>query len=266
MQADAASAAIDLRAISKAYGERTVVGPIELSVAGGEFVAVLGASGCGKTTTLKMINGLIRPDKGEVVLTGLGHLTSWTARRRYIGYVFQEVGLFPHLSIADNVAVAPKLAGWSRRRVGDRVAELLDLLGLPATIGRRLPSELSGGQRQRVGIARALAAEPRIMLMDEPFGALDPLTRNRVATDYRALHSRLGLTTIMVTHDVLEALLIADRIVVMDSGEVVADSSPGALLHGHSDPRVRSLLETPRRQAERLAMLASGSSPEVRPG
>ena len=252
-----AAAAIELIGVAKAFDRRTVVGPLDLSIARGEFVAVLGTSGCGKTTTLKMINGLIHPDSGIVSLAAMDGLRTWTARRRHIGYVFQEVGLFPHLSIAQNIAAGPTLAGWDRRRIAERVAELLDLLGLPANVSHRLPTELSGGQRQRVGLARALAVEPRIMLMDEPFGALDPLTRDRIASDFRALHDRLGLTSIMITHDVLEALLVADRILVMDMGEVIADSTPATLLRGHRDPRVGSLIQMPQRQAERLNRLAA---------
>jgi osmoprotectant transport system ATP-binding protein len=252
---------IELREVSKLFGGRRAVGPLSLAVARGEFVALLGGSGCGKTTTLKMINGLVAPDAGEILVEGEptaaqpAHLL-----RRRIGYVFQEIGLFPHMTVGENIAVGPKLAGWERSRTAKRTAELLDLVALPADIGARLPSALSGGQRQRVGVARALAAGPSIMLMDEPFGALDPITRDALGRDYRALHEGLGLTTVMVTHDVMEALLLADRIVVMDAGRVLADGSPGALLAGHPDPKVQALMETPRRQAERVDALAQGGT------
>src|SRR5271165_3672934 len=211
---------------AKTYAGRRVVGPLSLSIARGEFVAFLGESGSGKTTTLKMINGLATPDGGTVSVDGrpVGADPLPTLRRR-IGYVFQEIGLFPHLTVAENIAVGPRLAGWAAPRIAARTAELLSLIALPPDIAGRLPAALSGGQRQRVGLARALAAGPAVMLMDEPFGALDPVTRDALGRDYRALHERLGLTTVMVTHDVMEALLLADRIVVMAAGRVLADAT-----------------------------------------
>jgi osmoprotectant transport system ATP-binding protein len=172
--------------------------------------------------------------------------------------VFQEIGLFPHMTVAENIGVCPRLAGWPKPDIAARVAELLKLVALPADVGGRLPAALSGGQRQRVGVARALAARPAIMLMDEPFGALDPVTRDALGRDYRALHEQLSLTTVMVTHDVWEALLLADRIVVLDHGRMLADATPAALIAGHDDPRVQALMETPRRQVERVRALAGG--------
>jgi len=249
---------IRLDNVSKTYGATTAVGPFSLSIGQGEFVALLGGSGCGKTTTLKMINGLSPPSAGVVAIEGMAGLAPHLRRRR-IGYVFQEVGLFPHMTIAENIAVGPRLAGWDKARTASRGAELLDLVSLPAEVGARLPAALSGGQRQRVGVARALAAEPKIMLMDEPFGALDPVTREALGRDYHALHERLGLTTVMVTHDVMEALLLADRIVIMDAGHIVADATPAVLLADYPDPAVRALMETPRRQASRVEALANGT-------
>ena len=249
---------IELRDVSKAYGAQRAVGPLSLGVAKGEFVALLGGSGCGKTTTLKMINGLVAPDAGEVLIEGsaAGAGPPWLLRRR-IGYVFQEIGLFPHMTVAENIAVGPRLAGWDAARIAARTDELLDLVSLPRDVAARLPAALSGGQRQRVGVARALAAGPAIMLMDEPFGALDPVTRDDLGREYRALHERLGLTTVMVTHDVMEALTLADRIVVMDAGRVVADAAPAALMSGAQPPVVQALMDTPRRQAERIARLTA---------
>ena len=252
-----AEASIELRGARKRFPGGATVGPIDLTVLGGEFIALLGASGCGKTTTLKMINGLVGADAGEVRLAGMPEREPWSLRRRRIGYVFQEIGLFPHLSVAENIGVGPRLQRWGRRRTTGRVGELLELLGLPVSAGARLPAELSGGQRQRVGLARALAAEPAIMLMDEPFGALDPLARDRIGRDYRAIHHRLGLATVMVTHDVLEALLLADRVLVMDAGMIIADGAPADLVANHPDPRVQALMEAPRRQARRLIDLVS---------
>jgi osmoprotectant transport system ATP-binding protein len=243
---------IALRRVTKSYGQATAVRDVSLAIAAGEFVALVGGSGSGKTTTLKMINALIRPDSGEVLVGGeaVGSLAPHLLRRR-IGYVFQEVGLFPHLTVAENIAITPKLQGESKAWLDARVAELLDLVDLPRDFAARAPRALSGGQRQRVGVARALAAGPKIMLMDEPFGALDPVTRDALGAEYRRLHERLGLTTVMVTHDVTEAVLLADRIVIMRAGEVSADGAPAALLT-HDNPEVRALIETPRRQAERV--------------
>src|SRR6516225_9828485 len=250
---------IELNDVVKRYGETGAVDGVSLAFAAGEFVALLGSSGSGKTTALKTINGLVTPDAGEVRVEGRPVASEpGPALRRRIGYVFQEIGLFPHMTVAENIGAAPRLAGWSKPDIAARVAELLGLVALPADVASRLPAELSGGQRQRVGVARALAAKPAIMLMDEPFGALDPVTRDALGREYRALHERLGLTTVMVTHDVWEALLLADRIVVMDAGRVLADATPAALLAGHSDARVRMLMETPRRQVERVRALETG--------
>ncbi len=244
---------IALTGVSKRYGAHAALQAVDLHVPAGQFVALVGGSGSGKTTLLKTINGLIMPDEGQVMVDGeaVGAVPPHLLRRR-IGYVFQEVGLFPHLSVAENIGVTPRLLGWARTRIDGRVAELLSLVDLPGEVAGRSPAALSGGQRQRVGVARALAAEPRLMLMDEPFGALDPLTRDALGGDYRALHERLGLTTIMVTHDMAEAVLLADRIVVLKSGRILADGAPAALLAQATDPDVRALLEAPKRQAERL--------------
>ena len=246
-------AVIELAGVGKRYGGATALSGVSLTVARGEFVALVGGSGSGKTTLLKTINGLVRPDDGAIMVQGEDVATVQPFRlRRRIGYVFQEIGLFPHLSVAENIAITPKLLGWDRTRIAARVATLLDLVALPSEIGARAPAALSGGQRQRVGVARALAAEPAIVLMDEPFGALDPLTRDALGSDYRALHERLGLTTVMVTHDMAEAVLLADRVVVLKDGRVLADGRPAELLAQTTDPDVRALLEAPRRQAERL--------------
>jgi osmoprotectant transport system ATP-binding protein len=243
---------IALERITKTYGGHQALADVSLQIAAGEFVALVGASGSGKTTLLKTINGLIKPDSGEVRIEGesVGDLTPHLLRRR-IGYVFQEVGLFPHLTVAENIGITPKLLGWDKARRAVRAAELLDLVALPQGMGGRFPAALSGGQQQRVGVARALAAEPHIVLMDEPFGALDPLTRDSLGDDYRALHERLNLSTVMVTHDMTEALLLADRIVVVADGRLIADGTPQALA-ASTEPEVAALLAAPRRQAERL--------------
>jgi osmoprotectant transport system ATP-binding protein len=252
--------AIALIDIVKRYGAHVALDGICLDVPAGQFVALVGASGSGKTTLLKTINRLVVPDSGQVKLAG-EDATSGLAYlvRRKIGYVFQEIGLFPHLTVAENIAITPKLLGWSAERIAGRVAELLGLVDLPRDLASRLPSELSGGQRQRVGVARALAAEPGVLLMDEPFGALDPVTRDALGGDVRALHERLSLTTVMVTHDMAEAVLLADRIVVMKAGQIIADGAPATLAHD-ADRDVAALMDAPRRQAERLrAKLGAGA-------
>jgi osmoprotectant transport system ATP-binding protein len=250
---------ITLDGVTKRYSANSVaVNEFSLTVEDGEICVFVGPSGCGKTTTLRMINRLIEPSGGRILIDDIDVLKLDPVQlRRRIGYVIQQGGLFPHRRVGDNVATVPRLLGWDKKRVDARVMELLELVGLdPKDYLRRYPHELSGGERQRVGVARALAAKPAIMLMDEPFGALDPVTRDQLGRDYRALHEQLGLTTLMVTHDVWEALLLADRIVVMDHGKVLADATPAALLAGHADERVRALMETPRRQVERVRELA----------
>jgi osmoprotectant transport system ATP-binding protein len=245
---------IALERVCKSFdgGRTQAVAGVSLSVPPRAFVALVGGSGSGKTTLLKTINRLITPDSGTVKVAGeaVDGLQPHELRRR-IGYVFQEVGLFPHLSVGENIAITPKLLGQPKPEREARAGELLDLVSLPRDYAARRPSALSGGQRQRVGVARALAAKPQIMLMDEPFGALDPVIRDAVGAEYRRLHEQLGLTTLMVTHDMTEAVLLADRIVVMDQGRLIAEGTPADLL-AHDRPEVRNLIETPRRQAERV--------------
>jgi osmoprotectant transport system ATP-binding protein len=253
--------AIELSGIEKRYGAHAALAGVSLSVERGEFTALVGGSGSGKTTLLKIINRLVTSDAGQVRVLGEDVATTPPhLLRRKIGYVFQEVGLFPHLSVGENIAVTPKLLGWEAKRIEARVANLLGLVDLPLDVAARPPAALSGGQRQRVGVARALAAEPGLMLMDEPFGALDPLTRDALGADYRALHDRLGLTTVMVTHDMAEAVLLADRIVVLREGRIVADGKAADLLAQTEDEGVRALLEAPKRQAERLRAKLGGPS------
>jgi osmoprotectant transport system ATP-binding protein len=235
-------------------GRVVAVDDVSLEVAEGEFLAIVGGSGSGKTTLLRLTNRLIEADAGRITVEGEDvRAADPIGLRRRIGYVFQSGGLFPHMSVAGNVGITPKLLGWAAPDIAARTDELLDLVRLERAAYRdRLPLELSGGQRQRVGVARALAARPRIMLMDEPFGALDPLTRDALGDDYRELHGKLGLTTVMITHDMTEAILLADRIAVMRSGRLLAQGTPAALAASR-DPYVGELLRTPRRQAERLA-------------
>lgn len=253
---------IRLKGLVKSFdgGRSFAVDHVDLAVAKGEFRVIVGASGSGKTTLLKTINRLIEPDggvievDGQAVRDGPAHLL-----RRKVGYVFQGVGLFPHLTVRENIGVTPKLLGWAPDAIAARVDELLDLVALPRAYADRTPDALSGGQRQRIGLARALAAKPAVVLLDEPFGALDAVTRDSLGREYRKIHDALGLTTIMITHDMMEALLLADRIAVMRDGRLLADGSPHHILNAESDPYVRELVETPRRQAERVSALAGGA-------
>jgi osmoprotectant transport system ATP-binding protein len=253
--------------VAKSFGgrgaERVVaIDDVSLDVAEGEFLAIVGGSGSGKTTLLRLANRLIDADRGTITVEGKDVRAADPVRlRRRIGYVFQSGGLFPHISVAANIGITPKLLGTPPAEIAARVDELLALVQLDREQHRdRLPQELSGGQRQRVGVARALAARPRIVLMDEPFGALDPLTRDALGEDYRALHRNLGLTTVMITHDMTEALLLADRIAVMRTGRLLASGTPAELSQSR-DGYVVELLRTPRRQAERLNMLLPPDAP-----
>jgi osmoprotectant transport system ATP-binding protein len=241
-------------------GRMTAVDNVSLEVAEGEFLAIVGGSGSGKTTLLRLANRLIEADGGSITVEGEDvRAADPVLLRRRIGYVFQSGALFPHMSVAGNLGITPRLLGWAEQEVSARVDELLDLVRLErAAYRERLPHELSGGQRQRVGVARALAAKPRIVLMDEPFGALDPLTRDALGDDYRELHGKLGLTTVMITHDMTEAILLADRIAVMRAGRLLAQGTP-AELAASRDEYVGELLRTPRRQAERLNAALPGA-------
>jgi osmoprotectant transport system ATP-binding protein len=237
-------------------GRVRAVDDVSLEVAEGEFLAIVGGSGSGKTTLLRLANRLIDADSGNITVEGEDvRAVDPVQLRRRIGYVFQSGGLFPHISVAGNIGITPKLQDTPPPEVSSRVDELLDLVRLDRALYRdRFPHELSGGQRQRVGVARALAARPRIVLMDEPFGALDPLTRDALGDDYRALHGKLGLTTVMITHDMTEAILLADRIAVMRAGRLLAQGTLSELSDS-DDAYVGELLRTPRRQAERLNVL-----------
>jgi osmoprotectant transport system ATP-binding protein len=241
--------------VSVRLGGATIIDSVDLDIAAGSFVALTGASGAGKTTLLRLANRLIAPDAGNVRVFGADIAGTEPAElRRGIGYAIQGVGLFPHWTVADNIAAVPWLrqrdAAWRARRV----ATLLDLVELPQTFASRFPRELSGGQASRVGLARALAAEPKLLLLDEPFGALDPETRASLGDKLIELHRAQNLTTVMVTHDLADALLRAERVVVLDHGCVVGDGSP-AQLAASDHPAVRALLASPLDQARRLAGL-----------
>ena len=230
---------------------------VSCDIAAGSFVALVGSSGSGKSTLLKMVNTLVTPSSGRVLFGGedvTGFRPAYL--RRKVGYVFQGIGLFPHFTVAENIAIGPRLA--NEKLPESRITELLELVELEPDMASRMPDELSGGQRQRVGVARALANDPELLIMDEPFGALDPITRDALGEKVRELHDKLGLTTIMVTHDMAEALLLADRVLVMSFGRLVADETPQSLLSGAGGEIAQNLVAVPRQQAKKLARMERG--------
>jgi osmoprotectant transport system ATP-binding protein len=253
------SPALAFERVTKQYGATIAVDAVSLEIARGSFVALVGTSGSGKSTLLKMLNRLVEPSEGRVTIDGTDVASEPAPKlRRRIGYVFQNIGLFPHMTIAENIAIGLRIAGRrDELRDGAKVGELLDLVDLPRDVATRMPDALSGGQRQRVGIARALAPGAKLLLLDEAFGALDPVTRDALGTRIRDLHDRLGLTTILVTHDMAEALLLADRVLVMKAGRIVADATPADLVAGKGGDDAQALVQVPRAQAERLQALVS---------
>jgi osmoprotectant transport system ATP-binding protein len=237
--------AIELRGVSyRAPGGERIFDRFSLSIDAGQVLALVGRSGAGKTSLLRLVNRLALPASGQVLVDGRP-TSEWDPirLRRSIGYVIQDVGLFPHMTVGDNIAVVPRLERWPEPRIQARVTELLELVGLvPGDHAGRYPDQLSGGQRQRVGVARALAADPRVLLMDEPFGALDPVTRAELQSEFLRIQDRLHKTVIIVTHDMAEALSLADRVAVLEDGALVACADPESIIQS-ADPRVRRLLD-----------------------
>lgn len=251
---------IRLEQVSRQFGAHVALRCLDLHVREGELLVLLGESGCGKTTTLKLMNRLLEPSGGRVLVGGQDVAAQDpVALRRTIGFALQGVGLFPHLSVRENVALVPSLLGWPEAEQRARVTELLTLMGLDVALADRAPRTLSGGQAQRVGLARALAARPKVMLLDEAFGAVDPLLREALQREYRAVHEQLGLTTVLVTHDLTEALVLADRVAVLHGGELVGLGTPAELSRDDVHPQVKRLLEMPRRQAEAVQRRLSGA-------
>jgi len=257
---------IRFEAVAKSFGTARALDGFDLKVPEGAFAVLLGGSGAGKSTALRMVNRLVEPDAGRVMLRGRDVAAEAApALRRRIGYVIQGIGLFPHWSVARNIGAVPRLLGWDQRRIAARVEELLALLRLdPAQYRDRMPAELSGGQAQRVGVARALAADPDILLMDEPFGALDAVTRQALQAEMRHLHQATGKTILMVSHDVEEALALGTRIAVMDQGRLLQEGAPRDLLDNPADPRVRDLMDGGALGMRRLALVPAASL--ARPG
>lgn len=241
---EAAEEMVRLEHIEKSFGEIKVLKDVSLSIFRGEFLTVIGRSGCGKTTMLKLINGLLSPDAGKVSVEGKDIAqTDLIALRRRIGYVIQNKGLFPHMTVEKNITYVPRISGQKDKRANHALAlQLLNLVGLEEEMAKRYPAELSGGQQQRVGIARALAAHPHILLMDEPFGALDEITRKAMQKEILRLQKELGLTVIFVTHDIREAMYLGDRVLVMDQGEIVQCDTPKVVMEQPETPFVESLV------------------------
>ncbi len=235
---------IILDGVSKIYNNKPAVDNLSLSVNKGEICVLIGPSGCGKSTTLRMVNRMVEPDGGTIRVNGTDIRTQTPERlRRGIGYVIQSIGLFPHMTVSENIATVPRLLNWSSTAIWERVDELLLLIGLePDRYRDRYPRELSGGEAQRVGVARALAADPPIMLMDEPFGAVDPLTRKRLQEEFRDLQKKLQKTVLFVTHDVDEAVILADKIGIMRQGVLLQWGRPDQFLRAPADDFVRSFL------------------------
>lgn len=259
---------IELRNVTKRYDTTVAVDDVTLTVPDGELTILLGPSGCGKTTLLRTINRMVELDAGEVLIDGQSiRSTPPEVLRRHIGYAIQSVGLFPHMTVRRNIATVPRLLGWDAVRIEARVTELLSLVGLdPASYADKRPAELSGGEAQRIGVARALAADPPVLLMDEPFGALDPINRERLQREFASLHRRLGKTVVFVTHDIEEAVLLGDRIVLMREGRIVQTGSPEELWRGPEHQFVRDFFgdEFGLRilSRHRIADLEPGATPQ----
>ncbi len=256
---------IAVKGLTKRFaGEaRPAVDALSLDVPSGDICVLIGPSGCGKTTTMRMVNRMIEPDAGAIEVAGrdVTHVDPIELRRS-IGYVIQQIGLFPHMTIADNVATVPRLLGWNSAKIAARVDELLDLVGLDAQAYRdRFPRELSGGQRQRVGVARALAADPPVMLMDEPFGAIDPITRAKLQDEFLRIQQRLKKTIVFVTHDIDEAIRMGDRIAILRNGRLVQYDTPEAILAHPADTFVEEFVGSDR-VLKRLSLLACGAYAE----
>ena len=240
---------IEFRHVKKAYGDKVILKDFNLSVEKGEFVTIIGSSGCGKTTVLKMVNGLLEPAEGDILVEGVSiREKDQTQLRRNIGYAIQGSVLFPHMTVEQNIAYVPNLLNKrEKKKTGDAVSKWMKIVGLDEEMRERYPAELSGGQQQRVGIARALAASPEILLMDEPFGAVDEITRAQLQTELHQIYEKTGITVMFVTHDISEALKLGTKVLVMDQGKIRQYAPPKELLHHPADEFVGRLVEQERR-------------------
>lgn len=254
--------AVELKHIKKSYDQNPVLTDFNLAVPKGEFVTMIGSSGCGKTTVLKMINGLIEPDEGEILLDGESiRGKDMTKLRRNIGYAIQGSVLFPHMTVEDNISYVPNLLNKrDRQRTKQAVKKWMDIVGLSPELKERYPDELSGGQQQRVGIARALAASPELLLMDEPFGAVDEITRGQLQDELRRIYEKTGITVLFVTHDISEALKLGTKVLVMDQGEIVQYDTPQEILEHPASPFVERLIQKERTSSPAARMVPAQSS------
>ena len=258
--AETRGATVEFRSVTKRYGDTVAVDGLSFAIPAGRICVLVGPSGCGKTTSLRMVNRLIEPTSGEILIDGENVLQGDpTELRRRIGYVIQQTGLFPHQTVADNIATVPRLLGWPKERIGARVDELLTLIGLDVRMLRRYPAQLSGGERQRVGVARAMAARPPVMLMDEPFAAVDPIVRERLQNEFLRLQRDQGITVIFVTHDIDEAIKLGDRVAIMRAGKLVQYAPPGELLAHPADDFVARFVGSDR-GLKRLSLLTVGGA------
>jgi osmoprotectant transport system ATP-binding protein len=258
---------IDIEGLTKRYGSATVVDGVSMSIARGSITVIVGTSGSGKSTLLRMINRLVEPTSGRVLINGSDTTTEPPhLLRRQIGYAIQGHGLFPHRSVAENIATVPRLLGWNAARIRARVDDLLKIFQLdPGAFADKFPHQLSGGQQQRVGVARAFAAEPTVLLMDEPFGALDPIIRAKAQDDLRDIQRRFGTTIVLVTHDIDEAFRLGDRVAVMSQGQVLQYDRPAALLIRPADPFISRLTGTGDRAMKLLSLMTAGEAAESGP-
>ena len=258
---------IEIENLTKQYGSATVVDRVSISVPRGSITVIVGTSGSGKSTLLRMINRLVEPTSGRVVINGIDTTTEPPhLLRRGIGYAIQGHGLFPHRTVAENIATVPRLLGWNGARIQGRVRELLNIFQLdPGAYAAKFPHQLSGGQQQRVDVARAFAAEPAVLLMDEPFGALDPIIRAKAQDDLRDIQRRFGTTIVLVTHDIDEAFRLGDRVAVMSQGRVLQYDRPAALLICPSDPFISRLTGTGDRAMKLLSLTTAGEAAEAGP-
>ena len=256
---------IEIENLTKQYGSATVVDRVSISVPRGSITVIVGTSGSGKSTLLRMINRLVEPTSGRVVINGIDTTTEPPhLLRRGIGYAIQGHGLFPHRTVAENIATVPRLLGWNGARIQGRVRELLNIFQLaPGAYAAKFPHHLSGGQQQRVGVARAFAAEPAVLLMDEPFGALDPIIRAKAQDDLRDIQRRFGTTIVLVTHDIDEAFRLGDRVAVMSQGQVLQYDRPAALLTRPADPFISRLTGTGDRAMKLLSLTTAGEAAEA---
>ena len=257
---------IAVQQISKAYNHKNVVNNVSFEVSKGETLILLGTSGSGKTTTLKMLNRLVPPTAGSILIDGEDIMKKAPEKLRLkIGYVIQNIGLFPHYTVAENIGTVPRLLNWEEKKVSERIAYLLGLMGLPGDMAARYPAELSGGQKQRVGLARALAADPPIVLLDEPFGALDPITRRQIQTEFKKLETLLDKTMVLVTHDIFEAIELGDRICLMHDGKIQQIGTPMELIFEPANEFVWDYFKSQRFQLEMKVLTLRELLPEIEP-